>query len=297
MVEWGLAAYYLLALIYLLLSAKRGLRDFRYTVLLVAGLPVFGLPLAIIQDFAARGEAASDEERFRELMNARAASDRIFQRVNVGREVNLLPLEEALIVNETGTRRRLLLDVLKEDMDEKMIPLLEQAMSNEDTETSHYAVTAVMEIKRKLLLDIQKYSVRYEADKTHLPTQLAYAEAIQRYLNSGFMDKRTQTGYRMTYVRLLKELLRTEAASEALYADVVRAQMALGHYDEALRYAKRFLEQYETSEDAYLVLLDVYYTLQLKEPFEETLEALKASKISVSNKGLNVIRYWSAKGA
>lgn len=296
MVEYILLAYYIISALYLVFNAKRKLRDFRYTAMLVVCLPIFGLVLSLLQDFAARKDTAIDDGRFKELID-KDETERFFDRVNVSKEVNLLPLEEALIVNETSTRRRLLLDVLKEDMEESMIPLLKQAVNNEDTETSHYAVTAVMEIKRKLLLSIQKWSVRYEEDKSNPEIMLEYANAIKNYTMSGFMDKRTQMSHKLNYVKLLQQLLKTEAVSEKLYCETIDSMKVLERFDEALRYSNQFRVRFPESEEAYLSELDLYYTLKMKEPFYETLASLKASKILVSNRGLNIIRYWSAKGA
>ncbi|SDW66316.1 hypothetical protein [Paenibacillus sp. CF384] len=289
--------YYVVSAIYLAITMKRRLRDGWYTLILVTCLPFFGLLFSLLQDAAAFMKTKGGDDRFKELTDMNVQEDRIYQRVNVDKETNLLPLEEALVVNDNTTRRRLLLDILKEDMDEKMIPLLEQAVNNEDTETSHYAVTAVMEIKRKLLLSIQKWSVRHEDDKENPQVLLAYANAIKNYSTSGFMDKRTQMTYKLTYVNLLRQLLQTDAASVMLYQEIIESEKALERYDEALRNCDQFLEKYPQSEQAYLSALDLYYTLKMREPFYAILEDLKASKISVSNRGLNIIRFWSVKGA
>ncbi|RAP73981.1 hypothetical protein [Paenibacillus montanisoli] len=292
-----LIGYYILSAVYVMFSVRRGLRDFRYTLLLVACVPIFGLLLSLVQDAAARTKPNENDNRFTELMDVSEDQERIFQHVNVDKEVNLLPLEEALVVNDNVTRRRLLLDMLKEDMDERMIPLLERAVNNEDTETSHYAVTAIMEIKRKLLLTIQKWSVKYEDQKKNPQVLLEYAGAIKNYLSSGYMDKRTQMTYRLTYVSLLRELLQTEAASVMLYRELIENEKALERYDEALLSCEQFRKQYPMSEESYLAALDLYFTLKMKEPFYTTLNELKASKIRVSNRGLTIIRCWSVKGA
>lgn len=297
MVEDALIIYYAISVVYFFICMIRKVTDPLFNAILLLFLPFLGLFLSLLQIVVARSTPES-VERFNELIEEYDKhEDRIFERVNVMKEVNLVPLEDALVVNNLSTRRRILLDVLKEDMDESVIPLLEQAVRNEDTETSHYAVTAVIEIKRKLLLAIQKWSVKYEDNKTDLNIKLQYALVVKSYIMSGFMDKRMQLTYRLTYIKLLDQLLDSEARSEELYKDKIMTEIDLGNYDEAMRSSKLFRASYPNSETAYMTALNLFYTLRMKASFFETLEELKKSKIRVSNSTLNVIRYWSAKGA
>ena len=57
-----------------------------------------------------------------------------------------------------------MIDVLKEDTMQYM-EVIKTAVLNEDTETSHYAVSAVMEIKRKLSISLQQLSVKFDQNK------------------------------------------------------------------------------------------------------------------------------------
>lgn len=297
MVEYLFIGYYVVCIVYLITKWIGRKGDWLLGSMMALLIPFFGLPLAILRDFAGSKAGSSEIKRFVDLIDGNERQDRIFTRIDVDKEVNIAPLEEVLLVNDLATRRRLLLDVLKEDMDEKMIPLLERAASNEDTETSHYAVTALMEMKRKMLLDIQKWSVRYEEQSNDSYVMRHYANAIKQYMMSGFMDSRMQMSQRMNYVNLLDRLLDSEMRSEELFKEKISSEIELGRYEEGLRYSLLFRKYYPDNEDAYLTALNLYYSLKKNDSFYETLEALKLSKIRVSNTALNVIRYWSVKGA
>lgn len=297
MLEKVLIAYYAVSIVYFVICMKWKLTDPLFNAMLLLFLPILGLILSLLQLIAAR-RSSLDPHRFTDLIDGYSdQEDRIFERVDVEKEVNLVPLEEALVVNDLTTRRRLLLDLLKEDMDESVIPLLEKAISNDDTETSHYAVTAVMEIKRKLLLSIQKWSVKYEDNKNDSAVILQYAFVVKQYMTSGFMDKRMQLTYRMTYINLLDQLLESDARNEAMFIEKINNEVELGHFDEAMQASLLFRKCYPDTEDAYLAALNMFYILKMKEQFFETLQELKQSKIRISNTTLNIIRYWSAKGA
>ncbi|MBW7474748.1 hypothetical protein K0T92_08315 [Paenibacillus oenotherae] len=296
MLELALIVYYAVSVVYWLVCLKWKLTRPAFTGALLLCLPFLGLFLSLLQLLAERRQPLKGIERFKEHERV-DHEDRIFERVDVKKEVNMVPLEEGLVVNDLFTRRRLLLDVLKEDIDQDMIPLLEQAVNNEDTETSHYAVTAVMEIKRKLMLSVQKWSVEYQNNKDDSGVVLEYAHAVKQYMTSGFMDRRMHNTYRKTYASLLSQLIESEARSEALFVEKLNCEMELANYSEALRVSELFRKHYPESEKAYVTALDLYYRLKMKEAFFETLEQLKALKIRVSNSALTIIRYWSAKGA
>ncbi|MBB6634692.1 hypothetical protein [Cohnella thailandensis] len=296
MVEAALLGYYAIAAMYLILRLRTTTGARLADATLVVGLPFVGLPLAVLRAIASRMKPVGTPDMAAEGEQEEYEQP-LYDRINVNKEKNRVPLEEALRINDMQTRRRLMLDVLKEELNEEVIPLLELAASNEDTETSHYAVTAAMELKRKRMLDIQKHSVEFERDRSNLDAAEAYAESIRQYLASGFMDNRTQTAYRLTYAQLLGLLVDSEACSEEWLEKKILCEMELGNYEEALRCCRLYLEKYPDSEQAYIASLHLYYRLKQGDKFEETLHRLKSSRIRVSNEGLTIIRYWSNKGA
>lgn len=78
----------------------------------------------------------------------------IFQAVS-DTDKKIVPLEEALLINEPGVRRELIMDVLNDDPEEYM-DLLKQARMNEDVEVVHYAITAMVELSKEYDFRLQK---------------------------------------------------------------------------------------------------------------------------------------------
>ena len=60
----------------------------------------------------------------------------------------VVPLEEALIVNDPGDRRRLMLSMLTEEPD-AYLAQLQSTKLNDDVEVAHYAATAVAQISKE----------------------------------------------------------------------------------------------------------------------------------------------------
>lgn len=68
---------------------------------------------------------------------------------------NTVPLEEALIVNDSSQRRSLVMSILN-DNPSRYIDVLSQARLNEDVEVVHYAATALAQISAKEDLALQR---------------------------------------------------------------------------------------------------------------------------------------------
>lgn len=290
-----LSLYYGAAAVYLLRCSRQNQLDSLIMVTVLA-IPFFGLFLGLMVQAARKGPIDSGDERFVDLVQGRKET-RYIERVDIHKELNRVPIEEALEVEDVKMRRSLLLDVLKEDLDDGMIPLLQQAVYNDDSETSHYAVTAVMEIKRKLQQSIQKLAVEYENDRQNMKVVLEYARAVKRYIDSGFMDKRMHITHLSLYATLLTELMDAKLRSSELFREKIQTEIELQHYEAAMRDCELFLQEYGDHEDAYLSALNLYYILHKRDMFYETLDRMQSSGIPLSGKAVKNIRYWTDKGA
>ena len=74
-------------------------------------------------------------------------------------DAGVVPLEEALIVNDPADRRRLMLSMLTEDPD-AYLAQLQAAKLNDDVEVAHYAATAVAQISKESDLKLQQLEGR-----------------------------------------------------------------------------------------------------------------------------------------
>jgi len=117
--------------------------------------------------------------------------------IDFEKEINIVPLEDSLIFNEDKIKRSYLIHILKKDF-VSHIKGLKKALENDDTETSHYAAAALMEIKNQFELMIQSAGKRYERDKDDVSVLQEYIDILKKYLNSDVPDK-------VDYFRYLKE--------------------------------------------------------------------------------------------
>jgi len=216
----------------------------------------------------------------------------IYSKLEAEKELNVLSIEEALLVSEHNTRRKVMIDVLKQDAI-NYLEILQTAVSNEDTETSHYAVSAIMEVKRKLTLSLQELSVQYENNKDDEHLLSAYAEVLKGYLRSGFLDERTLRKYKFIYVGVLERYTELSENAEQAFVDKIDMELELESYAAAEQTCRLFEERYPLSESVYLCYLKIYYTIKSSEKLYHTLEELKKSPIKLSNHALMLVRFWS----
>jgi hypothetical protein len=95
-------------------------------------------------------------------------------------------------------------------------------------------------------------------------------------------------------IDVLDCLIEMETAGEDHFAAKIDSEMKLARYDRARDACELFLKRYPDSEDAYYLQLKLWYATRSSAQFVATMEALKKSKIKVSHRTLNLIRYWNA---
>lgn len=179
----------------------------------------------------------------------------IFQAVS-DTDKKIVPLEEALLINEPGVRRELIMDVLNDDPEEYM-DLLKQARMNEDVEVVHYAITAMVELSKEYDFCLQK--MEREQRKRYI-----------RLLRQKLKVKTTLS----TCVRLFQNLMKT--------GDYVQAEEILGLMDQKWHRKEEFW------------ILKIRYLAERKKGAElqQCLRQMKEEQIYLSSKSKEVLAFW-----
>ncbi len=99
----------------------------------------------------------------------------------------VVPIEEALLVNDTKTRRELIVDVLYANPEE-YVSQLYKAKANPDTEVVHYAATALAEIQKEF--DLAFHDIAQRKAKNPMDTSIdqEYLLCLERYIDSGLLE-------------------------------------------------------------------------------------------------------------
>lgn len=262
--------------------------------MLVAGfLPIFGLLLLWITDVYKRTSKKNVNELMLESdLLKLAEGSNIFRRADMEKEMNIVPVEDILFLNDTSTRRKMLIDVLKEQTIWQ-IGTLETALQNEDSETVHYAAAALTEMRRNLQLQLQDLSVKYEENKQELAVLRAYADVLKKYLDSSLLDQRTYVKYSYTYSFVLESLLDIDQEEESYFVDKINCELGNQSYEKAEQYCQLFREYHPESEQPYVMSLKRFFTIRDYAGFVAEMNRLKSSSVKISHATLMMIRYWN----
>ena len=118
-----------------------------------------------------------NEEIYKNMFPAMEENDR-----------DVVPLEEALLLNDPSRRRELIMNVLNDNPGE-YVELLKQARMNEDVEVVHYAITAMVELSKEYDYRLQKIEKQYTNDPDDPVVLEEYCDFLKEYLSQGFMEK------------------------------------------------------------------------------------------------------------
>lgn len=208
------------------------------------------------------------------------------------KEINIVPMEDALLINENKVKRSLVINILKKDPI-RYIDVIKKALEDDDTETTHYAATSIMQIKNTFNLIIQEYSVKYENNKDDINITIPYYNALKKYVDSGLLDDQNLFKYRVLMSELLNSIMNHYTKYDKYYIDKINNDLNLNNFYEAKKTCDEFSKNHPDMESPYLMYLKTYFKLGDKKAFDITLKTLMDSPIQLSNKGLNIVRFWT----
>ena len=212
---------------------------------------------------------------------------------DINKELDIIPIEDAMLVSSSGEKRSLLLEQLKKGMDaDYKLPL----PTGGDSQAAHYVATAKMEIYRQKhtkLLSLQEKVQKNNVDKAVLRE---YLTGLDEYIKSGVLEEKEAAIYREEYCTHFMKLHKVDAdgidATEvACYLDNL---ISLGSTQDAEDLWKVCPED-KKNEDGYRLMLGMYYGKKEKMKFFRCLKELEEPKVSLSSEGLMLLRFWIAR--
>jgi len=257
--------------------------------------PIFGLLIYIIPHIMFKITHKRNIYDPRDLLTHQL-NENYVSRPLVDEELDIVPFEEAMAVGTTDEKRSLLLDVLKRDM-LRSSKIAKSALNDKDSETSHYAAAATMEIYRKLKINVQEIETKFLADKTDQAIRREFLDALYEYIASDVLSRRDYLINATKFVQLFNDTRNTneEVLQCKDYLRQVDFLLELNNPYNAETVAKK-AKQLFYNEDVYLKLMEVFYKVKNQTEFSKVFEELKKANISLSNHGLETIRFWIARG-
>jgi hypothetical protein len=209
---------------------------------------------------------------------------------------DLVPLEEAVLINEVKVRRRSMLETLYADPF-KYLDVLNVAKYNEDIETSHYATTTISKAQKDFQLAIQKRAAQVEHHPDDLAALEAYLDILQKYIHSGLLEEHLLRNLRIVYSKALDKKLAVAADDKYALIEKLRNAVELKDYASAFD-TSRLLKTYwpedeQTWVEALRVCIEGNDRLELKELIEE----IERTEIVWTEQGREQISPWITTAA
>ena len=188
----------------------------------------------------------------------------IFQAV-LDTDKKIVPLEEALLINEPRVRRELIMDVLNDDPEEYM-DLLKQARMNEDVEVVHYAITGMVELSKEY-------------------------DFMEEYLNQGILEAQMEREQRERYIRLLRQKLKVKTTLSTCVR-LFQNLMKTGDYVQAEEILGLMDQKWHRKEEFWI--LKIRYLAERKKGAElqQCLRQMKEEQIYLSSKSKEELAFW-----
>ena len=206
-------------------------------------------------------------------------------------EDRIVPLEEALLINEPSARRELMMEIMYANPSD-YVEQLKEASLNDDTEVVHYAVTALSELQKEY--DLQFQELEWEMRKHPEDTELEdrYISLLSRYLGSGLAEGNARNVKLRDYSDMLGRRLETRQDSLRLYRDKVETDLQIKEYGKAYQVIQEILGRWGKNEAGYLLLLRYYAAMNSRAGIDSVLGMIERKGIYLSPEGRTEVRFW-----
>ncbi|MBS6734153.1 MAG: hypothetical protein KH275_02960 [Clostridiales bacterium] len=216
---------------------------------------------------------------------------KIYTPADVDRDINITPMQEALVVSDVKRRRKMLLDVLKKDI-RRSLGSIAIALNNPDSETSHYAASVIMDALSEFRGNVQNMTVKFKGDPEDFELGSLIMEYIHEVLAQGILsgDEHRTYAYMEDEIGDLIFRYYPQKMEGQQYRRLMEDLVAAQDYPVAEKWARRAMKNRNYQLDTYIGCLKLYFTYNDREAFLDCMEKLKQSGIVVNKETMELIR-------
>lgn len=275
-------------LVYLGIESRK-LKVHRYMFFVVLCLPIWGLLIVLVLHFQIWFEADDSIDVGVEKLKMESE---LYKSLTIEEKKgqNIIPIEEALLINSPRERRELIMDVLN-DNPKEYVEFLQKAGNNEDTEVVHYAVTAMVEISKENDYLLQEFERQYVIE----PDNPVLLEKYCDFLWSCLVQNLMQGQVEMLNRELFSTLLQKKIAVRENITDYVRLienELKRKNYTLANEYLRQMNTAYPKREEYYLLRVQYLAALGRGEDIKKLLTEIAENQVFLSSKSKEVLAFW-----
>lgn len=201
-----------------------------------------------------------------------------------------VPLEEAIVVDESPVRRRLIVDVLNRHPEDN-VSLLERASRTDDTEVSHYATTAMTGIQSGYEARIADLESAYKEQKNS-DILRSLRNELMRYIESGLVFGRVLYTYEEKLDDVLTELLQEFPGRRHYHRDWVENRVRMGRLDGVVEELEKDLNEWPDYMPFYRSYGDYAQAVGDSHLMQEVIKRAESSNAYFTRDDHDWIRFW-----
>lgn len=205
---------------------------------------------------------------------------------------NMMPLEDALAIDDTHLRRSLMLDILHKNPEE-YLKMLEKASAGDDVEITHYATTTLLEIQSQYEGRIRQYMYEMEQSPGNIMLKREYKECLSAYINSGLIDGTVLKVQQESLLELMAELTECHKPDrEDAYLYITTA-LDLKRYEEAEKMLLRMYRYCDDDELWYRLAVRYYWEQGNRDEIHRIVDEVIKKEIYLTKEGKKWLAFWS----
>lgn len=261
------------------------------TVILV---PVCGIVLLCIEESRLRGFTIKEKQVGVEPFKI---SDVRYKRIEVDDDADesiTVPLEEAITVNNASVRRKLMMNILHRNPEE-YIELLQMTRTTDDTELTHYATTAMMEIQNKYEAEIHLLSEERKENPHDIKILKRFRKVLLTYINSGLISGKVLEIYRNQLSGILKDICMQLPDNRIYFQDYIKNRLALGKIETIEKKIRIIMNRWPEEEQVYQIYVEFLWKCNRGSEIPDVLKTIKENNIYLSREGKAWLAFWEQK--
>lgn len=208
------------------------------------------------------------------------------------RERNVVPLEEAIAVNDQKSLRVAMLNVLKGEI-QNSLAAISLALETKDSESSHYAASILSHELSEFRMEVQKLYLGIREEKED---QTEYEDMMISYTDNVLRQNVFTELEQKRFVHMMAEAAESfyiknpSGMSEQQYESICLRLLGINEFENSEKWCIRLAKQYPDRLSAFTCKLKLYFIVRNREAFFQTLDALKKSDVVIDNETLELIR-------
>lgn len=260
-------------------------------IFIITLVPVFGLISALgIEMVYIKNREGKRESSLEGFGRREEIYDKYFvEEIEDANEV--VPLEEALLINDSPTRRKLMMDILHKDPNQ-YLELLKQARFHNDMEVTHYATATIMELHREYELELQQCIKTYRSNPMYEPGIEDYVKAMKRYLDSGLLDEMMNKRYRDQYNDILTEIVKLQPEKKQIHLEILDNDMKRQELTKAREIANILQMKWPNEELVWLKSIQLSVDSRDQKLMQQTLMQIEKLRINWTAEGRTKLKFF-----